>query len=389
MSKNPRPILAVNSGSSTLKFGLYAEDGGEESALVKGGADGIGQDSGTLEVVDGDGKTLISESEKHDSQTDALGHITDSLKRLGFPGPVAVGHRIVHGGPRLRDHTRITPDLLVTLEASVHFAPVHIPTAVALIHGTEDIYPNLPQFACFDTAFHKTLPEKAYHYPLPGRYLEQGVQRYGFHGLSYASIVHQLGTELKPRTVVAHLGNGASLAALRDGKSIDTSMGLTPTGGIPMSTRTGDLDPGVLLYIRRTEGLSGDALENLLNHESGLKAIGGSSDMRELLKAEASGDAKAALAIDIFCMAIAKTVAAFAVSLGGLEMLVFAGGIGERSAQVRANVCVQLAMLGVNLAEDRNAASGPVISNDASRVVVRIVPAQEELQMARAVRALL
>jgi acetate kinase len=389
MSKNPRPILAVNSGSSTLKFGLYAEDGGEESALVKGGADGIGQDSGTLEVVDGDGKTLISESEKHDSQTDALGHITDSLKRLGFPGPVAVGHRIVHGGPRLRDHTRITPDLLVTLEASVHFAPVHIPTAVALIHGTEDIYPNLPQFACFDTAFHKTLPEKAYHYPLPGRYLEQGVQRYGFHGLSYASIVHQLGTELKPRTVVAHLGNGASLAALRDGKSIDTSMGLTPTGGIPMSTRTGDLDPGVLLYIRRTEGLSGDALENLLNHESGLKAIGGSSDMRELLKAEASGDAKAALAIDIFCTAIAKTVAAFAVSLGGLEMLVFAGGIGERSAQVRANVCVQLAMLGVNLAEDRNAASGPVISNDASRVVVRIVPAQEELQMARAVRALL
>jgi acetate kinase len=201
--------------------------------------------------------------------------------------------------------------------------------------------------------------------------------------------VHQLGTELKPRTVVAHLGNGASLAALRDGKSIDTSMGLTPTGGIPMSTRTGDLDPGVLLYIRRTEGLSGDALENLLNHESGLKAIGGSSDMRELLKAEASGDAKAALAIDIFCTAIAKTVAAFAVSLGGLEMLVFAGGIGERSAQVRANVCVQLAMLGVNLAEDRNAASGPVISNDASRVVVRIVPAQEELQMARAVRALL
>jgi acetate kinase len=389
MSKNPRPILAVNSGSSTLKFGLYAEDGGEESALVKGGADGIGQDSGTLEVVDGDGKTLISESEKHDSQTDALGHITDSLKRLGFPGPVAVGHRIVHGGPRLRDHTRITPDLLVTLEASVHFAPVHIPTAVALIHGTEDIYPNLPQFACFDTAFHKTLPEKAYHYPLPGRYLKQGVQRYGFHGLSYASIVHQLGTELKPRTVVAHLGNGASLAALRDGKSIDTSMGLTPTGGIPMSTRTGDLDPGVLLYIRRTEGLSGDALENLLNHESGLKAIGGSSDMRELLKAEASGDAKAALAIDIFGTAIAKTVAAFAVSLGGLEMLVFAGGIGERSAQVRANVCVQLAMLGVNLAEDRNAASGPVISNDASRVVVRIVPAQEELQMARAVRALL
>jgi len=389
MSENLSPILAVNSGSSTLKFGLFAKNGGEERMLVKGGADGIGQDSGTLEVVDGDGKTLISGSEKHDSQTDALSHITASLKRLGFPEPVAVGHRIVHGGPRLRDHTRITPDVLVTLEASVHFAPVHIPTSVALIRGTEEIYPDLPQFACFDTAFHKTMPEKAYHYPLPGKYLEQGVQRYGFHGLSYASIVHQLGAELKPRTVVAHLGNGASLAALRDGRSIDTSMGLTPTGGIPMSTRTGDLDPGVLLYIRRTEGLSGDALENLLNHESGLAALGGTSDMRELLKAEANGDARAALAIEIFCTAIAKTVASFAISLGGLEMLVFAGGIGERSAQIRANVCARLSILGVDLAEERNAASEPIISSDASRVAVRIVPAQEEVQMAREIRALL
>jgi acetate kinase len=389
MSKNPRPILAVNSGSSTLKFGLFAADGGEERTLVKGGADGIGKDAGTLEILDADGKTLLSTSKKFASQTDALSHITSSLKSLGFPEPVAVGHRIVHGGPRLRDHTRITPDTLVTLEASVHFAPVHIPTAVALIRGTEEIFPDLPQFACFDTAFHKTLPEKAYHYPLPAKYLEQGVQRYGFHGLSYASIVHQLGSELKPRSVIAHLGNGASLAALRDGKSIDTSMGLTPTGGIPMSTRTGDLDPGVLLYIRRTEGLSGDALERLLNRESGLAALGGSSDMRELLKAEASGDAKAALAIDIFCTAIAKTVAAFTVSLGGLEMLVFAGGIGERSAQIRANVCAHLSILGVYLAKDRNAAPEPLISADASRVEVRIVPAQEEVQMARVIRALL
>jgi acetate kinase len=389
MSKNPRPILAVNSGSSTLKFGLFAADGGEERTLVKGGADGIGKDAGTLEILDADDKTLLSTSKKFASQTDALSHITSSVKSLGFPEPVAVGHRIVHGGPRLRDHTRITPDTLVTLEASVHFAPVHIPTAVALIRGTEEIFPDLPQFACFDTAFHKTLPEKAYHYPLPAKYLEQGVQRYGFHGLSYASIVHQLGLELKPRTVIAHLGNGASLAALRDGKSIDTSMGLTPTGGIPMSTRTGDLDPGVLLYIRRTEGLSGDALERLLNRESGLAALGGSSDMRELLKAEASGDAKAALAIDIFCTAIAKTVAAFTVSLGGLEMLVFAGGIGERSAQIRANVCAHLSILGVYLAKDRNAAPEPLISADASRVEVRIVPAQEEVQMARVIRALL
>ena len=287
MSKNPRPILAVNSGSSTLKFGLFAADGGEERTLVKGGADGIGKDSGKLEILDGSGKSLFSKKRNSPHRKKRCAHVTDSLKSLGFPPPAAVGHRIVHGGPKLRDHTRITPDVLVTLEASVHFAPVHIPTSVELIRHAEEIYPDLPQFACFDTAFHKTLPEKAYHYPLPARYLEQGVQRYGFHGLSYASIVHQLGAELKPRTVVAHLGNGASLAAIRDGKSVDTSMGLTPTGGIPMSTRTGDLDPGVLLYIRRTEGLSGDALENLLNHESGLKATG--REQRYAGTAEGSG----------------------------------------------------------------------------------------------------
>ncbi|HZD49404.1 MAG TPA: acetate/propionate family kinase [Silvibacterium sp.] len=380
-------ILAINSGSSTLKFGLFAEDKGGESALATGAADGIGQAAGKLNILNGDGVSLHSEQTPIGSQQIALTRIIDTLKRLGFPEPIALGHRIVHGGPRLRDHVRITPDVIAALEASVHFAPVHIPTSLALIHHVEEIYPDLPQFACFDTVFHRTMPEKAYHYPLPAKYLEQGVQRYGFHGLSYASIVHQLGAELKPRTVVAHLGNGASLAALRDGKSVDTSMGLTPTGGIPMSTRTGDLDPGVLLYIRRTEGLSGDELENLLNHESGLEAIGGSSDMRELQKAAANGDSAAALAIDIFCTGIAKFVAAFAVSLGGIEMLVFAGGIGEHSAQVRAGVCERLPMLGVELDPARNAASDPVLSSDASRVAVRIVPAQEEIQMAREVRA--
>ncbi len=387
MSPGRSPILAINSGSSTLKFGVFVEDGGEECPLARGGADGIGNDAGKLEILDAEGKSLHSDQTSIASQQVALSRIADELKRLGFPEPVAIGHRIVHGGPRLRDHVRITPDVIAALEASVHFAPVHIPTSLELILHVEKIYPDLAQFACFDTAFHRTLPEKAYHYPLPAKYLEQGVQRYGFHGLSYASIVYQLGPELMPRTVVAHLGNGASLAALRDGKSIDTSMGLTPTGGIPMSTRTGDLDPGVLLYIRRTEGLSGDELENLLNHQSGLKALGGSNDMRELQKGAAAGDAKAALAIDVFCTAIAKTIAAYAVSLGGLEMLVFAGGIGEHSAQVRAEVCGRLGLLGVALDPERNAASASVLSSDGSRVTVRIVPAQEEVQMAREVRA--
>jgi len=380
-------ILSVNSGSSTLKFGLFVNDGADERPLATGAADGIGKPAGKLEILNSDGAILHSDETPIESQQIAATRIGATLRKLGFPEPIAIGHRIVHGGPRLRDHTRITPDVIAALEAAVHFAPVHIPTALVLIRHVSEIFPNMPQFACFDTAFHKTLPEKAYHYPLPRKYLEQGVQRYGFHGLSYASIVHQLGSDLKPRTVVAHLGNGASLAAIRDGKSIDTSMGLTPTGGIPMSTRTGDLDPGVLLYIRRTEGLSGDELENLLNHQSGLQALGGSNDMRELQKAAASGNAGATLAIDIFCTAIAKTVAAFAVSLGGLEMLVFAGGIGEHSAQVRAGVCERLALLGVGLDATRNAASEPILSTGSSHVVVRIVPAQEEIQMAREVRA--
>jgi acetate kinase len=382
-------VLAINSGSSTLKFGLFAREGDEERALVRGSAEGIGKDSGKLEIFDGDGKSLRSEQKKYASQKEALSHVTDSLASLGIAQPIAVGHRIVHGGPKLRDHVRITPEVLRTLNESVHFAPLHIPTSLDLIRSAEAVYPTLPQFACFDTAFHKTLPETAYHYPLPEKYLEQGVRRYGFHGLSYASIVHRLGAELKPRTVVAHLGNGASLAALHDGKSVDTSMGLTPTGGIPMGTRTGDLDPGVLLYILRTEKLDTNALESMLNHKSGLAALGGTSDMRELLKSEENGDHAATLAIDIFCGAIARTVAEFAISLGGLEMLVFAGGIGEHSPQIRANVCARLGILSIDLDASRNNASEPVISSDSSHVAVRIVPAQEEMQMAREVRALL
>jgi acetate kinase len=381
------PILAVNSGSSTLKFGLFVAEGGEERALFKGGAEGIGKDTGKLEIFDGDGKKLRAETRKYASQKDAFSHVADSLA-LAHTEPIAIGHRIVHGGPELRDHARITPDVLKVLSAAVHFAPVHIPTAVDLIRHAESIYPSLPQFACLDTALHQTLPEEAYHFALPKELLDRGVRRYGFHGLSYASVVHQLGSELKPRTVVAHLGNGASLAALRGGKSVDTSMGLTPTGGIPMGTRTGDLDPGVLLYLSRTEKISGDALESLLNHKSGLLALGGTSDMRDLQTAAARGEHPAKLAIEIFCLSIARKVAAYAVSLQGLDLLVFAGGIGEHSSQVRANVCAKLKILGVNLDEARNEKAEATISNADSTVQIRIVPAQEEAQIAREVRKL-
>lgn len=383
-----KAILAVNSGSSTLKFGLFADDGGEERAVFKGSADGIGKTVSKLEILDGDGKKVRSDTRNYQSQKDAFSHVAEALAKLAHMQPSAIGHRVVHGGPQLRDHARITPEVLKKLAAAVHFAPVHIPTAVDLIRHTESIYPSTPQFACFDTAFHQTMPEEAYHFALPKKFLDQGVRRYGFHGLSYASVVHQLGSELKPRTVVAHLGNGASLAAILDGKSIDTSMGLTPTGGIPMGTRTGDLDPGVVLYILRTEKLSGDALESLLNHESGLLALGETSDMRDLQTAAARGEHNAQLAIEIFCLAIARKIAAYAVSLQGLDLLVFAGGIGEHSSVVRANVCAKLKILGIELDEARNNGTEKIVSSAKSSVQVRIVPAQEEAQIAREVRRL-
>jgi acetate kinase len=389
VTSDTAPILAVNSGSSTLKFGLFVVEGGEERPLLRGSADGIGKAGGKLEILDGGGKSLRSEKARYASQKEALEHVTETMDALQVARPAAVGHRIVHGGPKLRDHVRVTAEVLSTLEAAMHFAPLHIPTSLELIRHAESIFPDLPQFACFDTAFHQTLPEEAWRYALPAEFAREGVRRYGFHGLSYASIVHQLGAAFRSRTVIAHLGNGSSLAAVLDGRSIDTSMGMTPTGGVPMGTRTGDLDPGVLLYLMRAHGLNDQALEGLLNHKSGLLALGGASDMRELQEAAGKGSHGAGMAIDIFCRAIARTVAAFAVSLGGLDALVFAGGIGEHSAEVRAKVCSQLKLLRVEIDAAQNKASAAVISANASAVEVRIAASQEEAQIAREVRRLL
>jgi acetate kinase len=301
-----------------------------------------------------------------------------------------VGHRVVHGGPRLLQHQRITPAVLDELQRCVHFAPLHIAGSLELIRATERAFAGVPQFACFDTAFHSTLPELASRLPLPQALADEGIRRYGFHGLSYESIVAELGDALPSRAVVAHLGGGSSLAALKDGHSVDTSMGLTPTGGIPMSTRSGDLDPGVLLYLMRVKDMGADALETMLNHASGMVAVsGGVSDMRELLAASDVGDAKAKLAVEMFCVAIAKQVAAYAVVLGGLEMLVFAGGIGEHSSAVRKSVCERLALLGVYVDAEANTAGAGVISAKASTAIVRVVKSEEDLQIARHCRRLM
>jgi acetate kinase len=367
-------ILAVNSGSSSLKFGLYRHPPGDcnPGLLLAGGASGIGHSNGRLQIKDASGKTLLDEAYQLNSQGHALKEILDTFERFGHGQPGSIGHRVVHGGPHLREHQAITDALIEKLQAAMQFAPIHIPAAVALIRETEKLLPDARQYACFDTAFHSTMPETARHYPLPQRLYDMGIERYGFHGLSYESIVVRLGSSIPERVVCAHLGAGASLVALRHGQSIDTSMGMTPVGGIPMATRSGDFDPGVVLFLMRTEELSADQLESLLNRDSGLGALsGGESDMRLLEQCVAKGDKKARLAIEVFAHAVRKMIGAYAAELGGLDLLVFTGGIGEHSAAVRDWICDGLDFMGITSGD-------PALCGK-----VRVLTSEEELQIAR------
>jgi acetate kinase len=390
--------LVVNTGSSSLKLGVYALRHGEEELLLDAMADGVGKGDSQLTLKDSHGKVLRSGKFVFRTQQEAMHEARQWFAEFDKGQPSAIGHRVVHGGPRLTTHQRITPDVMSELRQSIDFAPLHLPMAIALIEDAQQAYPDVPQFACFDTAFHRTLPEAAARFALPRALYEQGIRRYGFHGLSYESLVYQLGPELRARTVMAHLGGGASLAAISHGQSVATSMGLTPTGGIPMATRSGDVDPGVLLYLLRTQNATADSLQTLLNEDSGMKAISaGKSDMRDLEAAAKGGDQQAQLAITMFCNAIAQTVAAYAAVLGGLEMLVFAGGIGEHSALVRREVCHRLGFLGVVFDDAQNdapndaqqEADARTISTPASAVVVRVLPAEEDQQIARHCRALM
>ncbi len=396
-------ILTINSGSSSLKLGLYRADtsAAEPQLLYRGATDAIGKSGGSLTITDSNGKTLHHEDASHDSQSSAFTHAAQKLQQLSGAQPEAIGYRIVHGGPHLRQHCRITPQVLDTLRAAVHYAPLHIPPALALIDTASKLYPQVAAFACFDTAFHTTMPPEAYTYAIPARFREQGVQRYGFHGLSYESVVAALAPAVPARLVVAHLGNGASLCAIAGGRSVDTSMGLTPTGGIPMGTRSGDLDPGVVLFLARSGHLNPNELESVLNHESGLAALSqsstpsggtnvpGISDLRELTAAADHGSATASQALAIFCRAIAKTAASYAAVLGGLDCLVFTGGIGEHSILVREEVTRQLAFLGLTIDAEANQRHAPVISRSSSPIGVRILAADEDGRIAHHVRALL
>jgi acetate kinase len=344
--------------------------------------EGIGADEGHAQLKDANGRT-VGESRApvadQEAAFRAFAHMYGALEAALLD---AVGHRIVHGGPKLREHQKITSDVMHELEVAAAFAPLHVPSALQLIRLAETHFPNAPQFACLDTAFHKTLPEAAARFALPEKFWEAGVRRYGFHGLSCESILHQLGANVPAKMIVAHLGSGASLTAIAGGKSVDTTMGLTPTGGIVMATRTGDLDPGVMLHLLVTTGASADDLEKIVDKESGLRGISGKSGgMRQLRAAE--DDPRARLAIEIFCGSVKKAIGSFVAVLGGLDLLVFAGGIGENDAASRAQICDGLGALGIVVDEAANRSGGPTISAKGSKTEVRVIPSDEDGQIAR------
>ncbi len=382
-------ILVLNSGSSSLKFGVYSGADGEPRPIYRGEVEGIGAGKGKLWLKNVEGKTLEEESRSFAQQSDAAKTVAEKLSKLKLPKLAGIGHRVVHGGPSLTAHQRITPQVLQTLEGAAHFAPLHVPAAIALIREAEKLYPGVPQFACFDTAFHTTMPEAAARLPLPKKYWDAGIRKYGFHGLSCESIVHTLRARLPKHLIVAHLGNGASITAIVDGKSVDTTMGLTPTGGIIMGTRPGDLDPGVLLHLLNS-GTDVKALAKLLDKESGLLGISGTaSDMRKLHEASNKGDSEAQLAIEMFARVATKAIGGFVATVGNLDALVFTGGIGEHDAEVRAKICGGMKIFGVQIDEDQNKKGAPIISHSNGAVSVKVIAADEDGQIARHVARLL
>jgi acetate kinase len=386
---NPR-ILSINGGSSSIKFALF-EVGDSLQRILEGGIERIGLPDATLRVKSVDQPDNFSRLVTAPDHTAAVGVLMDWIEeRSGRDALTAVGHRVVNGGPKYYKPQRITTEMVEELRRFSPFDPDHMPEEILLTEAFHRRFPDLPQVACFDTAFHHDLPRVAQVLPIPRRYEAQGVRRYGFHGLSYAFLMEDLTRLGDPaattgRVILAHLGNGASLAAVRDGKSMDTSMSFTPAAGVPMSTRSGDLDPGLAWYLARTEKMSAKQFNEMVNLESGLLGISEtSSDMRDLLNRETQ-DVRAAEAVALFCYQIKKWIGAFAAALGGLDTLVFAGGIGENAPTVRARICEGLSFLGIELEEKRNVANEGMISAAASRVAVRVIRTDEERMIAKTV----
>jgi acetate kinase len=376
-------ILTLNSGSSSLKFGLYRVGSSRTELLLSGEAESIGDKKAKFYAQDSRDNALVSETVSIPSQQEAVTYIGRLLADSKTPAPAAIGHRIVHGGPKLRQHCLIDDSVLGQLEAATAFAPLHTPSALSVIRFAQEKFPGLPQVACFDTTFHAELAAVARVLPISKELQSEGIQRYGFHGLSCESIVHQLANNLPNRLVIAHLGNGASVTAVKGGKSIDTSMGLTPTGGVIMGTRSGDLDPGVLVYLMREKKFDAPLLEELVDRRSGLLGISGiGSDMRRLREA-ASSSADARLAIQMFCYSVRKQVAAMIAALDGVDLIVFTGGIGEKDEDARAAICGGLSWIGISLDEARNRSANNPINEPASRCPVLVLASQEDEQIAR------
>jgi acetate kinase len=378
-------ILCLNGGSSSLKFAVYRLSGALEEKMFSGAVEAIGQSSGKAWLRSGD-EVLQEESGKFPNHTAAIKKMFAALREQGVEKLAAAGHRIVHGGPKFTTPQLIDARLKEALKELIPFAPLHLPSQVAIIEAVEAHFPDLPQVACFDTAFHSGMPEVAQRFALPQKLWEQGIRRYGFHGLSYEYVVSKLGRELGRRAIIAHLGNGASMVALKDGLPMDTSMGLTPTGGFMMGTRTGDLDPGVLIHLLKA-GYSADRLEQLVDHEAGLLGVSGqTSDMKALLQ-KSQTDKGARMAVEMFAYQARKFIGAYAAVLNGLDTLVFTGGIGERAAEVRINLCSGLEYLGIALDTQANCRNAEVISLPASKCKVRVVQTDEDLMIVRHTRA--
>ena len=388
MKPAPPVILTINGGSSSIKFALF-EAGGTLRRLAKGEISRIGRSPSVLEVKGVNPQDSVSRPVEAPNHAAAVCVLMEWLAEHGG-ALAAVGHRVVQGGPTYSRPQPITPEMLEELRRLSPFDPEHLPEEILLAEAVHRRFPDLPQIACFDTAFHHDLPRVATMLPIPRRYEAQGVRRYGFHGLSYAFLMEELARLGDPaatagRVILAHLGSGASLAAVRDGKGIDTSMGFTPAAGLMMGTRTGDLDPGLVYYLQQTGKMTAAHFQRLVNHESGLLGVSEtSSDMQELLRRE-SGDVRAAEAVALFCYQAKKWVGAFAAALGGLDTLVFAGGIGEHAPPVRARICEGLGFLGIELSPSRNANDEGVISSESSVVTVRVIATDEDLMIARSV----
>jgi acetate kinase len=389
----PSHVLTINSGSSSIKFVLFAVDG-QTRRLAGGQVERIGLAGPRFVARFADGRNAIDSAIEAVNHQQAIGAIVRWLDQSdAVTSLTAIGHRIVHGGDQYVDSVQIDDAVIGTLRGLVPLAPNHLPGEIAAVEAVRRHCPNLPQYGCFDTAFHRDLPDVARTLPLPRRYAAKGLRRYGFHGLSYSYLIRELGCvagdeTAQGRVILAHLGAGCSLAAVHDGRCIDTTMGFTPTAGLVMATRTGDLDPGALIHLQRTDQLSADALESLVNRESGLLGLSeSSSDVRDLLARE-SEDYRAKEALDVFCYQIRKWIGAYAAALEGLDTIVFSAGIGENSPVIRSRICSGLRHLGVHLDEWRNSRNEVRISDEGAAVAVYVIRTDEELMMVNEVTRL-